>query len=93
MPVAPIDRAMKDPNKHPRDCRVCSRPLPARDEPRGRARLYCPSTVRPCKERQRTLVELQRRAAAWDADGRPEVAQRIRRRAAAALASWRAQKA
>jgi hypothetical protein len=92
MPVAPIDRAM-DPTKHPRDCRVCGAPLPIRNEPRGRARLYCPASVRPCKERQRTLVELERRAAAWETDGRAEVAQRIRRRAAAALASWRAHRA
>jgi len=79
---------MKDPRKHPRDCRLCGRPLPIREEPRGRARLYCPASVRPCKERHRTIVELQRRAATWEADGRSEVADRIRRRAAATLASW-----
>lgn len=81
---------MKDPTKHPVDCLVCGRPLPLRDEPRGRARLYCPQTVRPCKERKRSINELQRRADAWEAVGRAEVAGRIRKRAEAVKARWKA---
>ena len=80
---------MRDPSKHPVACRVCGGPLPARDEPRGRARLYCPQTARPCKERQRALVELQRRAEAWEAAKRPEVADRIRKREAALRLRWK----
>lgn len=60
-----------------------------RDEPRGRARLYCTQATRPCKERQRSLVELQRRAEAWEAAGRAEVADRIRRRSEALTLRWK----
>lgn len=88
MPHAPIDRAMKDHTKHPVACRLCGARLPGRDEPRGRPRLYCPAIIRPCKERYRILVELQRRAEAWEAADRPDVAARIRKRAAASRKAW-----
>jgi hypothetical protein len=67
----------------------CSRSATSRADARGST---AHRTCGLCKERQRALVELQRRAAAGVAEGRPGVAQRIRRRGAASDASWRAKK-
>jgi len=77
---------VRDPAKHPKTCRLCGAEIePSR---KGQARLYCPADVRPCKERFRVLKELGERVEAWEADGRPKVADQIRAHIASLRSSW-----
>jgi hypothetical protein len=62
-----------DPSAHPTACEVCLSPPRLRDEPRGRARIYC-GTI--CKKRARRIAELRRRADAWEVKGLEGVAER-----------------
>jgi hypothetical protein len=77
---------VKTPANHPKTCALCGDDLiPSL---RGRPRIYCPADVRPCEERARVLRELGDRVEAWEAAGRPKVAQLIRERVASLHASW-----
>jgi hypothetical protein len=75
------------PDKHPSACRVCGAEIPPRDEPRGRPRLFCNDR---CRERNRSLVELARYADVWEGMRRADYAARLRDRAEAKRAAWKA---
>jgi hypothetical protein len=72
-----IVRRSDRPGVKARNCTVCLGPLPKRDEPRGRPRVYCGLM---CKERNKRLGQLRGRAEAREREGRADVAARIRTR-------------
>jgi len=79
---------VKNAERHPVYCRVCGDELPVRDEPRGRPRLYCPASTRPCKERQRALSELDDRFKQFVAAGNDRRAASVQRRLDALRRRW-----
>jgi hypothetical protein len=81
MKSVPLDRV---------DCAICGEDLPTRYEresARGRPRLYCGRT---CRDRAQRVRELEAQAEAWERRGRPDVAEKVRRRLERDLAAWRA---